>query len=78
MNILKAGNNLPSTLQTLLDLHHDLIEERLHITSNSGSGVSNRNEGYAMRSLNISSRSTELAYQNSVHWVCQIESRGVP
>ena len=67
MCILQVGNDLPSTLQTLLDLHHDLIEERLHITSNSGSGVSNRNEGYAMHSLNISSRIVELAYQNSVH-----------
>ena len=78
MDILKPSKNSPSTLQTLLDLHHDLIKERLHITSNSGSGVSNRDEGYPLSSLNISSRSIELAYQNSAHWVCQIESRGVP
>lgn len=78
MYIFQPCDNLPSTLQTLLNLHHDFIEERLHITSDSGSSVSNRNEGYAMRSLNISSRSVELAYQNCVHWVCQIESKGVP
>jgi hypothetical protein len=57
--MVKQGENSPSTLQTMLDLHHDLVKKRLHITSNSGSGVSNRDEGCSLGRLNICSRECE-------------------
>jgi len=44
LNLQIGYKNSPSTLQSYLDLHHDRIEEGLHVASNGGRRVANGNE----------------------------------
>lgn len=38
-------HGIPSHLETLFDMHHDGVQERFHITSDSGGCVTNGHEG---------------------------------